>query len=121
MLATRELRSEKRCKAGGSVSALPCDQGSVEYCLSRRRADWIIWSCTATIRKAAAYVVDTGHFETAKAHFRAKGEHPFRVIKQQFGFKKTRLRGMLKNSCKVNVLAALSNLFMARRGLLCSS
>ncbi len=59
--------------------------------------------------------------ETAKAHIRVKGEHPFRVIKQQFGFQKTRLRGMLKNSCKVNVLAALSNLFMARRRLLCIS
>lgn len=34
--------------------------------------------------------------ETAKAHVRAKVEHPFRVIKQQFGFQKTRLRGMLK-------------------------
>jgi len=59
--------------------------------------------------------------ETAKAHIRAKGEHPFRVIKQQFGFQKTRLRGMLKNLCKVNVLAALSNLFMARHRLLCST
>ena len=57
--------------------------------------------------------------ETAKAHIRAKGEHPFRVIKQQFGFQKTRLRGMLKNRCKVNVLADLSNLFMARHQLLC--
>ncbi|MCP9886318.1 IS5/IS1182 family transposase, partial [Synechococcus sp. ATX 2A4] len=52
--------------------------------------------------------------ETAKAHIRAMGEHPFRVIKQQFGFQKTRLRGMLKNRCKVNVLAALTNLFMVR-------
>ena len=57
--------------------------------------------------------------ETAKAHFRAKVEHPFRVIKRQFGFQKTRLRGMLKNGCKVKVLAALSNLFMARHELLC--
>ena len=57
--------------------------------------------------------------ETAKAHFRAKVEHPFRVIKRQFGFQKTRLRGMLKNRCKVHVLAALSNLFMARYELLC--
>jgi IS5 family transposase len=56
--------------------------------------------------------------ETAKAHIRAKGEHPFRVIKQQFGFQKTRLRGMVKNHCKVNVLAALTNLFLARRQLL---
>ena len=59
--------------------------------------------------------------ETAKAPIRAKGEHPFRVIKQQFGFQKARLRGMLKNHYKVNVLAALSNLFMACRRLLYSS
>jgi IS5 family transposase len=59
--------------------------------------------------------------ETAKAHIRAKGEHPFRVIKRQFGFQKTRLRGMLKNGCKVNVLASLANLFMARHLLLCKT
>ncbi len=34
--------------------------------------------------------------ETAKAHIRSKGEHRFRVIKQQFGFQKTRLRGLAK-------------------------
>nr|WP_255016273.1 IS5 family transposase [Cyanobium sp. BA20m-p-22] len=58
--------------------------------------------------------------ETAKAHIRAKVEQTFRVIKRQFGFEKTRLRG-IKNRCKVHVLAALSNLFMARRMLLCST
>jgi IS5 family transposase len=57
--------------------------------------------------------------ETAKAHIRAKVEHAFRVMKRQFGFQKTRLRGMLKNRCKINVLAALTNLFMARHQLLC--
>ena len=55
--------------------------------------------------------------ETAKAHIRAKVEHPFRVIKQQFGFQKTSLRGMGKNHCKVNVLAALTNLYLARGSL----
>jgi len=59
--------------------------------------------------------------ETAKAHIRAKVEHPFRVIKQQFGFQKTRLRGLTKNRCKLNVLAALTNLFQARRQLLASA
>jgi IS5 family transposase len=57
--------------------------------------------------------------ETAKAHIRAKVEHPFRVMKRQFRFQKTRLRGMFKNRCKVNVLAALTNLFMVRHQLLC--
>ena len=56
--------------------------------------------------------------ETAKAHIRSKVEHPFRVIKQQFGFQKTRLRGLAKNRCKLSVLAALTNLFLARRRLL---
>ena len=32
--------------------------------------------------------------EAAQAHRRAKVEHPFRVIKQQFGFQKTRFRGL---------------------------
>jgi IS5 family transposase len=56
--------------------------------------------------------------ETAKAHIRAKVEHPFRVIKQQFGFQKTSLRGMAKNHCKINVLAVLTNLYLARTYLL---
>jgi IS5 family transposase len=59
--------------------------------------------------------------ETAKAHIRAKVEHPFRVMKRQFGFEKIRLRGMVKNRCKVNVVAALANLFMVRHQLLCRS
>lgn len=53
--------------------------------------------------------------ETAKAHVRSKVEHPFRVMKQQFGFQKTRLRGLAKNRRKINVLAALTNLFLTRR------
>jgi IS5 family transposase len=56
--------------------------------------------------------------EMAKAHIRSNVEQPFRVIKQQFGFQKTTLRGRAKNRCKINVLAALSNLFQARRRLL---
>jgi IS5 family transposase len=40
------------------------------------------------------------------------------VIKQQFGFQKTRLCGLAKNRCEINVLAALTNLFLARRRLL---
>lgn len=63
----------------------------------------------------------TGWELIAKAHIRAKGEHLFRVIKRHFGFQKTRLRGMLKDGCEVNVLAALANLFMARHLLLCKT
>ena len=59
--------------------------------------------------------------EAAKAHIRAKVEHPFRVIKQQFGFQKTRLRGLAKNRCKINVMAALTDVFLARGHLLATA
>jgi IS5 family transposase len=36
------------------------------------------------------------HVEKIKASIRAKAEHPFRVIKRQFGYVKVRYRG-LKN------------------------
>jgi IS5 family transposase len=52
------------------------------------------------------------------AGIRAKVEHPFRVIKRQFGFTKVRYRGMKKNAAQVQTLFALSNLWMARRKLM---
>jgi len=54
-------------------------------------------------------------FETAKAHLRAKVEHPFRVIKHQFGFQKTRYRGIKKNDHKLKMLFALANLYKIRQ------
>jgi transposase, IS5 family len=52
--------------------------------------------------------------ETAKAHFRAKVEHPFRIIKYQFGFRKVFYRGIRKNDLKLKLLFALANLWMVR-------
>ena len=56
--------------------------------------------------------------ERRKAQTRAKVEHPFRVIKQQFGYVKVRFKGLAKNTNQVLMLFALSNLWMARRRLL---
>ena len=55
---------------------------------------------------------------TTKSRVRAKGEHPFLVIKRIFGFMKTRYRGLLKNANRLFVTCALANLFMVRRYLL---
>jgi IS5 family transposase len=52
------------------------------------------------------------------AGIRAKVEHPFRVIKRQFGFTKVRYRGLKKNAAQVQTPFALSNLWMARRKLM---
>ena len=48
--------------------------------------------------------------EKLKAGIRAKVEHPFRVIKRQFGFVKVRYRGLKKNTAQLVTLFALSNL-----------
>ena len=56
--------------------------------------------------------------EKMKASIRAKVEHPFRVLKRQFGFTKVRYRGLAKNTAQIVTLCALSNLWMVRRQLL---
>ena len=55
--------------------------------------------------------------EQLKAGVRAKVEHPFRVIKRQFGHVKVRYRGLKKNTAQLHTLFALSNLWMARKKL----
>lgn len=56
--------------------------------------------------------------EKIKASIRAKVEHPFRVIKRQFGFVKVRYRGLKKNTAQLTTLFALSNLWMVRGKLI---
>lgn len=56
-------------------------------------------------------------WEHFKASIRAKVEHPFRVVKRQFGYTKVRYRGLAKNTAQMLTLFALSNLWLARRRL----
>jgi IS5 family transposase len=56
--------------------------------------------------------------EKLKSSVRSKVEHPFRVIKCQFGFTKVRYRGLAKNTAQLITLFALSNLWMAKKVLM---
>ncbi|NAL61998.1 transposase [Escherichia coli] len=42
---------------------------------------------------------------------KGKVEHPFRIIKRQFGFVKARYKGLLKNDNQLAMLFTLANLF----------
>jgi IS5 family transposase len=53
--------------------------------------------------------------ETHKARIRAKVEHPFRYIKQVFGYAKVRYRGLHKNTNRLALLAAFTNLLIGSR------
>ena len=49
---------------------------------------------------------------------RAHGEHPFRVLKQLWGFAKVRYRGLAKNLARAHTMFAHANLYQVRRQLL---
>lgn len=53
-----------------------------------------------------------------KSSIRSKVEHPFQVIKCQWGYGKVRYKGLFKNSMQLHTLFALCNLFKARKKLL---
>jgi IS5 family transposase len=53
-----------------------------------------------------------------KSALRAKVEFPFRIIKQLWGHARVRYRGLAKNTARLHLLFALSNLYQARRALL---
>jgi IS5 family transposase len=53
-----------------------------------------------------------------KSRVRAKVEHTIGVIKRVFGFQKVRYRGLAKNLHRLEVTAALANLYTVRRRLL---
>ena len=55
--------------------------------------------------------------EHTKASIRAKVEHPFHVVKNLFRHRKTRYRGLAKNTAQLFALFGFANLILARRWL----
>jgi IS5 family transposase len=63
----------------------------------------------------------TVQLERLKAQVRARVEHPFHIIKNLFRHRKTRYRGLAKNTAQLHSLFALANLLIAKRSLLSSA
>jgi IS5 family transposase len=55
--------------------------------------------------------------ESRKASVRAKVEHPFLIVKRDFGFTKTRYRGLAKNRNHLHMLFASANWLMRARAV----
>lgn len=87
---------------------------------SKRKREWHIAEKRGRVKAMEEGPLKefTKELETLKARFRARVEHPFRVVKRQFGFQKVRFKGLLKNTVQVITLFALSILWMARRRLM---
>jgi IS5 family transposase len=54
----------------------------------------------------------------ARSRTRARGEHPFHVVKRLWGFTKVRYRGIAKNLARAQTMFALANLYAVRHRLL---
>jgi IS5 family transposase len=107
---------------GTFPSEMPCRAMDRGYVSAAREAAFSgpgkFWG---VIRKAprggALHPVDED-INRVIARVRSRVEHPFRVIKRQFGYLKTRYRGLAKNRAQLFTLFALGNLFLVRRRLL---
>ena len=99
MRVTGACTSEK--KRRGRSGTWPCSRASA--------GSWTLTSKWAQLLEQA---------EQLKASVRAKVEHPFHVIKNLFGHKKVRYKGLAKNEAQLFSLFGLANLVIAKRQLL---
>jgi IS5 family transposase len=88
--------------------------------LNAREIDWFIAAKRSQVKALQEGELKdlTRAYERRKAQIRSRVEHPFHVVKNLFGHKKVRYKGLKKNSVHWQVLFALANLYLLRRPLL---
>ena len=84
---------------------------------------WLVAAKRGKIKKMAEGRIKelTQAVEKQKAQRRAFVEHPFHVVKNLFGYRRVRYRGLAKNMAQLYSLFALANLVIARPCLLAVS
>jgi len=91
-------------------AALAANEQTVQWHVAKRRKT--IEKMTQGWQKTMVQA-----YEKLKAQVRAYVEHPFHVVKNIFKYKKVRYKGLAKNDAQLNMLFALSNLYMVRAEL----
>lgn len=80
---------------------------AIEYRINRR---------PGSLPKVSDNAIDWERvIENHKSAVRCKVEHPYRTVKNIFGFRKTPYRGISKNLNRLHVLFASANLYMLAR------
>jgi IS5 family transposase len=82
-----------------------------------RDIDWYV-AMTPGKRKSLDKASVDEQLEKQKASIRAKVEHPFRYMKNVFGYNKVRYRGLAKNTQRLHLLSAFTNLLIGKRHIL---
>ena len=106
----------------GAESVVHADAG---YTGASKRVEGRDLEWWIAAKRGSVQAIDDGELRSAvedverkKASIRARVEHPFRVLKRQFGYVKVRFRGLAKNGAQVVTLLALANLWKVRKWLL---
>jgi IS5 family transposase len=91
-----------------------------EVLAEHAQTQWIVAAKRGKVKALPEGLIKelTQKLERLKAQVRAKVEHPFHVVKNLFGFRKVRYRGLAKNTAQLHTLFALANLVIAKRSLL---
>ncbi len=80
---------------------------SIDYRINRR---------PKSLPKVSDNAIDWERYiEYRKSAVRCKVEHAFKIIKDTFGFRKVRYKGIAKDLNKLNVLFACANMLMVKR------
>ena len=79
-----------------------------------RQVDWYI-AMRPGQRKKLASDDPREKIEQQKSAIRSLVEHPFRYVKQVFGYSKTRYRGLKKNTDRIYMLLAFANLLITEK------
>ena len=80
-----------------------------------RKIDFRINRRPKSLPQVSDHAIDWERYiENRKSAVRCKVEHAFKIIKDTFGFRKVRYRGLAKNFNKLNVLFACANLLMVK-------
>jgi IS5 family transposase len=80
----------------------------------QREADEPVWATPFKRGKNSPLSDEQRRINRLISGIRAKVEHVFRVVKRQFGYTRTRYRGLYKNSQQIFTLLALGNIYLAR-------
>ena len=103
----------------GEEKVLLGDKGYANETGKRQaRARGICWGILDRAKQGQAL---SGKQQSRNRHWarvRAKVEHPFRILKCQWGYRKVRYRGLAKNTAQLWSLFGLANLYLARKKLL---
>lgn len=82
--------------------------------------EWYVAAKRGKVRAMAEGILKelTQELEKLKSRVRARVEHPFHIIKNLFKHRKTRYKGLAKNTAQLHTLFALANLVIAKQRLL---